>query len=505
MYLEVKMKRLMIIGMAVLMLLPMPSNKMQAAAPLSVVNVNVSTTSLTVGEAVTLTWEVTGGRPPYNSIAHFNAQMYIDLEESAFDGSRGRATLRIQPGMKRDITFCINVSDRQPDNHLSLESDQLGISITNHDGWTASGETLVTLNAASVNAGQPITATIYKEYDTGAGDYMPYTYQWYIDYGDGYGFVPVGRPVRVSGSRYATTTSYTPPAYGKQGYLRVVAEEYWGSGENPPTHTVYSDTFGISRDGTKALAVSLTRRYKYVTSGLPQLLDWKITGGTAPYKLQYQLFGRLTGEEFHPISERVTGYQEKEGTDSASLIVSKYWGPHCEGVLTVTDAKGVSRSMTTDYFGVIESVIPDVTQGDGQVTLSWWSPPLSSDTAVYSYEDGKYVRLANDFGQEASYTVKGLTNGKTYHFMIRVFDIELQTWSALDSSFLVSATPRKPGAPLHGDANGDDVIDIRDLVSVIEFIVNGTKAKSMVNADANQDKVVDIRDLVWIIERIVGA
>ena len=60
------------------------------------------------------------------------------------------------------------------------------------------------------------------------------------------------------------------------------------------------------------------------------------------------------------------------------------------------------------------------------------------------------------------------------------------------------------GATLPGDANNDKSVDIRDLVSIINFIVSGTTCDSMQNADANGDGYVDIRDLVWIINRIVS-
>lgn len=61
-----------------------------------------------------------------------------------------------------------------------------------------------------------------------------------------------------------------------------------------------------------------------------------------------------------------------------------------------------------------------------------------------------------------------------------------------------AADPKLPG-----DANGDDSIDILDLVSIIDYIVSGTAPKSLENANANGDESVDILDLVWIIDQIV--
>ncbi len=58
---------------------------------------------------------------------------------------------------------------------------------------------------------------------------------------------------------------------------------------------------------------------------------------------------------------------------------------------------------------------------------------------------------------------------------------------------------------LPGDANGDDHVDILDLVAIIDHIVSGIPCASMDNADANGDEIVDILDLVWIIDRIVSG
>lgn len=66
------------------------------------------------------------------------------------------------------------------------------------------------------------------------------------------------------------------------------------------------------------------------------------------------------------------------------------------------------------------------------------------------------------------------------------------------------ASPWIPVDKIAGDANGDNTIDILDLVSIIDYIVSDTACTSMLNADANGDGNVDILDLVWIIDTIVG-
>jgi uncharacterized protein with FMN-binding domain len=55
-----------------------------------------------------------------------------------------------------------------------------------------------------------------------------------------------------------------------------------------------------------------------------------------------------------------------------------------------------------------------------------------------------------------------------------------------------------------GDANGDETVDIRDLATIIDYLVGSVFGEPMAGADANRDDVVDIHDLLWIINHIVA-
>ena len=53
---------------------------------------------------------------------------------------------------------------------------------------------------------------------------------------------------------------------------------------------------------------------------------------------------------------------------------------------------------------------------------------------------------------------------------------------------------------LQGDANGDGVVDKKDLKAIASYIVTGnTKGINLVNADANGDQKVNVVDIVFII------
>ena len=55
--------------------------------------------------------------------------------------------------------------------------------------------------------------------------------------------------------------------------------------------------------------------------------------------------------------------------------------------------------------------------------------------------------------------------------------------------------------PIDGDLNGDDVVNIQDIILVINVIINGTEND---NADINGDGIVNILDIVQIINIIIG-
>ena len=53
---------------------------------------------------------------------------------------------------------------------------------------------------------------------------------------------------------------------------------------------------------------------------------------------------------------------------------------------------------------------------------------------------------------------------------------------------------------LPGDANGDGVVNKKDLTAIANYIVTGnTKGINLVNADANGDQKVNVADIVFII------
>lgn len=55
--------------------------------------------------------------------------------------------------------------------------------------------------------------------------------------------------------------------------------------------------------------------------------------------------------------------------------------------------------------------------------------------------------------------------------------------------------------PIEGDLNGDDVVNIQDIILVINVIINGAENEY---ADINDDGIINILDIVQIINIIIG-
>ncbi len=81
-----------------------------------------------------------------------------------------------------------------------------------------------------------------------------------------------------------------------------------------------------------------------------------------------------------------------------------------------------------------------VDPSDGEVYVSWTASEGATSYSVYKYEGGKYSKLYST--TETGCTIRGLTNGTTYMFLVRAFNES--GGSAFTTADLVSGTPKAP-------------------------------------------------------------
>jgi hypothetical protein len=126
--------------------------------PLSV-SINPTTAKIKIGESVTFTSSVSGGKPPYTSY-----QWY--LNGSAVSGATS-PTWTFTPVTVGCYIVYLNVTDSAPKTAKSNEA-----SVTVAPPLTVS----ISPMSASILVGQSVTFT-----STVSGGYAPYSYQWYLD------------------------------------------------------------------------------------------------------------------------------------------------------------------------------------------------------------------------------------------------------------------------------------------------------------------------------------
>ena len=64
------------------------------------------------------------------------------------------------------------------------------------------------------------------------------------------------------------------------------------------------------------------------------------------------------------------------------------------------------------------------------------------------------------------------------------------------------------GTEYYGDTNEDKVVDISDVVSIVNYILNGGTTSGTfeaLNADINKDKIVDISDVVGVVNMVLNG
>jgi len=140
------------------------------------------------------------------------------------------------------------------------------------------------------------------------------------------------------------------------------------------------------------------------------------------------------------------------------------------------------------------------------LTLIWESaqdPDPGDEVIGYSLEYGTSFifnpdsTLSIDSIGENSYTLDGLLTGEPYihyYWRVKAFDKSgFFTWSERNFNFELYAY-------LAGDANGDEVIEIGDVVFLINYLYkSGLMPTPLAAGDANCDGGIDISDVVYLI------
>ncbi|MFH1335971.1 MAG: M14 family zinc carboxypeptidase [Candidatus Zixiibacteriota bacterium] len=114
---------------------------------------------------------------------------------------------------------------------------------------------------------------------------------------------------------------------------------------------------------------------------------------------------------------------------------------------------------------------------------------------IFPFERYSSITSLSNTITDTSYQLSGHSQG-SYYYKVRAKDIQNQwgTWSNIQKAVVIS------GNFVRGDANGDSVITISDVVFLINFLYQGgTMPDPYASGDANNDGIIDLGDLVYLI------
>jgi len=153
------------------------------------------------------------------------------------------------------------------------------------------------------------------------------------------------------------------------------------------------------------------------------------------------------------------------------------------------------------------SVDFQATAGIGKVDLEW--PGAKTDDILgynmyrfHNLTDSTFsdtLMINNRLVTDSTYTDFNVIPDTTYHYLYRIVGTDM---IASDFSKSVVATPFNATA---GDANGDQSVNVLDVTSLVNYLLNLNPLPFLISAaDANHDGAINVLDIVKVINTIMG-
>ena len=145
------------------------------------------------------------------------------------------------------------------------------------------------------------------------------------------------------------------------------------------------------------------------------------------------------------------------------------------------------------------------TPGIGKVVLEWEGAQTSDALGYNLYrfhqiDDSTYsdtTRINNELITDTTYTDYNVVPDTIYFYMYTIVGTDLTEG---DFSKVVQATPL---SSIPGDANGDQVVDILDVIVIVNYILGYDPEPFIFDAaDANGDSQVDVLDVITVVNYI---
>ena len=218
-------------------------------------------------------------------------------------------------------------------------------------------------------------------------------------------------------------------------------------------------------------------------------VSWKAVAGAE----RYAVAERLPGGSYrtYTLDEKGTSYKVADlanGVAHRFLVqarVNGSWSSTADGYLCSAAPSGTVRPKVS------------AKAGDRSVELSWGHVPGATRYAVAVRQGSGYKTYTLDCGKE-SYTVTGLSNGRSYSFLVQAWNGS--SWSSFSESDLVACRPADARAPeATAEATGDGEVTVSwkavagaERYAVAERLPGGSYRTYTLDEKGTSYKVADL-------------
>ena len=362
-----------------------------SATPL---NINPTVTATAGDKQVTLKWNAVSGATKYG-VSRYDGSKYIEVNYNVTGTSYTVKNLTNGKTYKFLVQAYVNGKWSSISTALLVSATPKASSSINPVVTATAGDKQVTLKWKAISGATKYAVSLYDN-----GKYIEENYN-------------------------VTSTSYTVKRLTNGKTYKFLVQAYVGGKWSSISTTLLVSATPKASSSINPV-VTATAGDKQVT------LKWKAISGATKYAVSLYDNGKYIEENYNVTS---TSYTVKRLTNGKTykFLVQAYVGGKWSSIST-TLLVSVKPSATPSNVPVVTA-----TSGNGSVTLKWNTVSGATKYAISIYDNGKYVE-ENYNVTSTSHTVKRLTNGKTYKFLVQAY--VNGKWSPIDTKYLVSATPK---------------------------------------------------------------
>lgn len=453
------------------------------------VTLTLSKPTLSVGDTQTLSWTITGGDngpyyPDWIIWSCVSEGSYYDTPHSLWPTDVSSSQEQAVEG-KCHVSLRIRDADR---NVRFYYSEQFTVT-----GTTAIAplEVSVSLDKTSVTVGTPIKATVQLK-----GGLPPYRIRGSWQTTDN-----IGQPSEMmyySDAEFEGVQSTYKPTFGEKLRFYVSATDACGQWDEAMVADVpITDVPHLTI--TQSLQINgLEVTPDPCALGSPLKASWQVVGGEAPYTVS----GRWFIEKGYDDHEWFSAVIEND-----SSTFTPTYGDEGRFELTVTDARGRQMSRSAYFYlegrptekemSVAIQIDKSVRIG-APVTAGWQiaggKPPYTV-TGTWNIDVPGivgYVETPAEIQDDTSSFSPD--RGVKGFLFLNIRDASGRNKMVATPEFLII----RPG-----DANGNQAVDLDDLILMLDHVLGLGKVKDFTNANMNNNGSIDLNDLLLLIDRLL--